>query len=120
MQLCFSSNFIEQQAFNIYENIKKQNNFKCVGVQLAGNEYVDLVSKEDPAILITKVYLEDETGVRYAVVPNPHGLRFANGDISYVEYQHLQKKESRKGVSLFVMAVFIPYILLSALYKLLF
>lgn len=117
--MCFSSNFIEQQAFDIYESMKRQNHFKCVGVELAGNEYAEQVSERDKAVLITSVYLEDKTGVKYGVEPNPLGLRFANGEISYNEYKRLQKKESRKGVSLFVIAVCVPFILISAFFKLL-
>lgn len=57
--------------------------------------------------LITKLLLEGENGILYSIEPDLNGLRFAKGEITYKEYNNIQKGEKFRGiiyVSISIMA----------------
>ena len=108
--MCSTNNFIEQEAYVMSQQIRKETVFKCVKVIYSeGNnpdastqilDSQDYSTVMEPA-LITKVILEDKDGTLYYVEPNPNGLRFAKGEISYNEYKNLQRKETINVFAIF-------------------
>lgn len=89
--MCFSYNIIEFQAYEMSEKIRLNSIYKFVRVEyLEGNN----VKKGSGSALITKVILEDKDGTLYSVEPNPNGLGFAKGEITYKEYNKLQNRET--------------------------
>ena len=51
---------------------------------------------------ITKIILEDKKGALFSVKPDYSGLRFAKGEITYKEYNKIQKKRGWKRSYLFI------------------
>jgi len=97
IHLCFSNNFIEQRAYEMSEDIRKNSLYKFVRVDISGDNSLELQKQNDHwngSALITKVILEDKKGKLYSVEPNLNGISFAQGEITYREYRQLQKKES--------------------------
>ncbi|CAG9609857.1 hypothetical protein NEOCIP111885_03600 [Pseudoneobacillus rhizosphaerae] len=114
--MCSPFHFIEQQAFEMSEKIRKETIYKFVNVEVSessnlesqksyahsnGYEY----NSQPRAGYITKVILVDEKGALFPVEPSMDGLRFAKGEISYKEYNKRQKKETINLVSVFFVAV---------------
>lgn len=101
--MCVSNHFIEQQSYNFSEKIRENSLYKYVGTQLSES---DLVYSNKPPIdhlaFVTKVILEDKDGTLYYVAPNPNGLRFAKQEVTFKEYQKLQKLETRKAIAAFL------------------
>jgi hypothetical protein len=103
--VCAPNNFIEQQAYEMYEKIRGNSVYKFVRVDyfegsIQGSHLQD-DTERNGAALITRVVLEDKEGALYTVEPNPHGVRFAKGEITYKEYKKLQKKETVNGIATF-------------------
>lgn len=98
INMCSSSNFIEQQAYEMSEKIRKASLYKFIRVNYSGGNHLESHS-EVP--LITQVILADKNGTTYSVEPNPIGLRFAKGEITYKEYKKLQKRNSLNGIAVF-------------------
>lgn len=111
--MCSSFDFIEQQAFDMSEKIRKDSIYKFVRVEVSessglhhvhdSNECVQI--SETRHALITKVILEDKDGNQYFVEPTTDGLRFAKGEITYQQYRKRHKRETIKMVSFFFMGV---------------
>lgn len=108
--MCSTNNFIEQEAYIMSQQICKETVFKCVRVIYSeGNSpaaSTQILDSQDYSMvmeqaLITKVILEDKDGTLYYVEPNPNGLRFAKGEISYNEYKNLQRKETINVFAIF-------------------
>jgi hypothetical protein len=123
--MCSSFQFVEQQAFEMSERIRKESIFKFVRVEVSGisglvsqETYVhsDGCARDSTPHLgcITKVILEDEQGVLYTVEPSIDGLRFAKGEITYKEYRKREKKETTTILSVFLMAVGLISVIMSA------
>jgi hypothetical protein len=123
--MCSSFKFVEQQAFEMSEKIRKESIFKFVRVEVSGitglgsqetYEHSDgCVGASSPQLgCITKVILEDEQGALYTIEPNIDGLRFAKGEITYKEYRKREKKESTTMLSVFLMAVGLISVIMSA------
>jgi hypothetical protein len=111
--MCSPFHFIEQQAFEISEKIRKDSIYKFVRVEISessglhqvyGPNNCGKISDTKPAF-IRKVILEDRDGNQYSVEPTPEGLRFARGEITYREYIKRHKRETIKLVSVFFMSV---------------
>jgi hypothetical protein len=97
--VCAPINFIEQQAYEMYENIRKSSIYKLIRVDYSvGNNQ----ESQTGSALITQVVLEDNEGNVYFVEPNSFGVRFANGEITYKEYKKLKKRETLNGIVLFL------------------
>lgn len=97
--VCAPMNFIEQQAYEMYENIRKSSIYKLIRVDYSvGNNH----ESQTGSALITQVVLEDNEGNVYFVEPNSFGVRFANGEITYKEYKKLKKRETLNGILLFL------------------
>ena len=102
--MCVSNNFIEQQAYKISEEIRKNSLYKVIRLDVSGVSSLGIQKQDDQwngKDFITKVILEDTRGNYYSVKPDYNGLRFAKGEINYKEYSKLQKKEDLKGLSYF-------------------
>lgn len=100
--MCSPNNFIEQQAYEMYEKIKNNSvyNFIRVDYSVQGFHSQDDNMRNGSA-LITRVVLEDKDGTLYTVEPNPYGVRFAKGEITYKEYKKLQKRETVNAIATF-------------------
>jgi hypothetical protein len=70
-------------------------------------KFIRIDYSEGGAGYITKVVLEDKDGKMYSIEPNPIGVKFARGEISFKEYKKLQKRDT-----LNVMAIFAGIIVL--------
>jgi hypothetical protein len=124
--MCSSFQFVEQQALEMSEKIRKESVYKFVSVVVCESSrslgfqetYKDTNggvrdSTTRPGY-ITKVILEDEKGVIYTVEPSLDGLRFAKGEISYKEYKKREKKETTTIFSLFLIATGLISVIMSA------
>ncbi|MDM5328254.1 hypothetical protein [Neobacillus sp. CF12] len=103
--MCAPNNFIEQQAYEMYEKIKKNSVYNFIRADYSEGSNLGFHLQGDNIIkgsaLITKVVLEDKDGTQYNVEPNPTGVRFAKGEITYKEYKKLQKRETVNGIAAF-------------------
>lgn len=101
--MCVSNNFIEQQAYKMTEEIRRNSLYQFVGVDYSDGEGVGFQKQDDNRVehnglqpngiaLIKKVFLEDMDGTLYSIEPNLNGLRFAKGEITYHKYRILQRK----------------------------
>ncbi|MDF2858301.1 MAG: hypothetical protein K0Q87_4152 [Neobacillus sp.] len=103
--MCAPNNFIELQAYEMFEKIKKSSVYDFIRVDYSGGSVQGSYSQGDNtrngAALITRVVLEDKDGTLYTVEPNPNGVRFAKGEITYKEYKKLQKRETVIGIAAF-------------------
>lgn len=100
--MCVSNNFIEQQAYEYSEKIRKNSLYKFVRTDSLDENNG---TTRDGLALITKVILEDKDGNLYHVDPNPNGLRFAKKEITYREYKKLQNKETRNAFLTFFVII---------------
>lgn len=101
--MCVSNNFIEQQAYEYSEKIRKNSLYKFVRTDLAeSHSNAKNGASENELALVTKVILEDKDGTLYYVVPNLYGLKFAKKEITYKEYKKLQSKETRNAIFAFL------------------
>jgi hypothetical protein len=128
--VCSPFHFIEQQAFEMSEKIRKETIYKFVNVEISERSILESqksyahsngcdYDSKPWAGYITKVILEDEKGALFPVEPSLDGLRFAKGEISYKEYNKRQKKETINLVSVFLVAVgLISLVMLSVKYYL--
>lgn len=89
--MCSSNNFIEQQAYEMSEKIKKDSLYKFIRVEYSEGE----------AGYITKAILEDKDGTLYSIEPNPIGVKFARGEITFKEYKKLQKRDTVNVMAIF-------------------
>ncbi len=92
MNMCGSTDFIERQVYDMYEAIRSHSIYNLVNVEYSTGSSSDRNSTK--MNLITKVILQDKDGTQYSVEPNPYGLRFAKGEISYKKYKKLQKSQT--------------------------
>lgn len=103
--MCAPNIFIEQQAYEMYEKIKKNSVYNFIRADYSESSNLGFHLQGDNIIkgsaLITKVVLEDKDGTQYYVEPNPTGVRFAKGEITYKEYKKLQKRETVNGIAAF-------------------
>jgi hypothetical protein len=109
--VCAPNNFIEQQAYEMYEEIKVNSVYNFIRVDYSEGRNLGSHLQNDNtrngSALITRVVLGDKDGTLYTVKPNPHGVRFAKGEITYKDYKKLQKKETVNGIAtLFGILVF--------------
>ena len=99
--MCITNNFMEHQAYTISEEIRKQSLYKVVKVEVFGGKSFEFSQQDEQwngKDFITKIILEDKKGALFSVKPDYSGLRFAKGEITYNEYNKMQKKEDVKGV----------------------
>lgn len=118
--MCVSNNFIEQQAYEMSEEIRKNSLYKVVRVDVSGGNSCEFQKQDNQwngKDLITKVTLEDKKGIFYSVKPDHNGLRFAKGEINYKEYSQLQRKEDLKGFSYFFVIIGFFIIMMFALMR---
>jgi hypothetical protein len=102
--MCFSYHFIEQQAFEMCEKIRQHTIYNFVRLEFTQGDREGL-QKQGP-LLISKIILEDKEGTLYCVSPNPNGLKFAQGEITYKEYKKYERKETQNVlVSLLIGSV---------------
>lgn len=103
--MCAPNNFIEQQAYEMYEKIRGNSVYNFIRVDYSEGSNQGFHSQIDntrkASALITRVVLEDKDGTLYTVEPNPNGVRFAKGEITYKEYKNLQKRETVNGIAIF-------------------
>jgi hypothetical protein len=109
--VCAPNSFIEQQAFEMYEKIQKNSVYNLIRVDYSEGSnqvsYSQVNNIRNGSALITRIVLEDKDGTLYIVEPNPNGVRFASGEITYKEYKKLQKREEVNGIAtFFVILVF--------------
>lgn len=97
--MCSSNHFIEQQAYEMSEKIKKDSVYKFLSVEGEAGGY------------ITKVVLEDKDGTLYSIEPNPIGVKFARGEISFQEYEKLHKRDTVNVIAIFsgVVVLFVGF-----------
>lgn len=99
--MCMSTNFIEQQAYEMCEKIKESSVFKFVGVDYlnsSGSRSQDYGINSGG--LIIKIFLEDNNGSLFIIEPDSNGYRFAKGEITYSEYKKLQNKNNVYGLTI--------------------
>lgn len=116
--MCVSNHFIEQQAYQISEEIRKSSLYNMVRVVVSGDGGFGLQQQHNQwngKDLITKVILEDREGMLYSVKPDHNGLRFAKGEITYKEYCKMQKKEDLRGFGYFFMSIGFVFIMMFTL-----
>ncbi|MFB3162752.1 hypothetical protein P5G62_017895 [Neobacillus sp. 179-C4.2 HS] len=103
--MCAPNIFIEQQAFEMCEKIKQNSVYNFIKVDYSEGSNQGFHSQDENtknrSALITRVFLEDKDGTQYTVEPNPNGVRFAKGEITYKEYKKLQKRETVNGIATF-------------------
>jgi hypothetical protein len=103
--VCAPNNFIELQAHEMYEMIRGNSVYNFIRVDYSEGSYQGTHSQVDNtrngSALIIRVVLEDKDGTLYTVEPNPNGVRFAKGEITYKEYKKLQKRETVNGIATF-------------------
>lgn len=121
--VCINNNFIETEAYRITEEIRKNSLYKVVELEVAGANNLSLQKLDEQwnnNDLITKIILEDKNRNRFSVNPDHFGLRFAKGEISYNEYNQLQKKDNLKWFSYSILGIgflmIMLYIILKFLY----
>lgn len=126
--MCTTNNFIERQAYEMSQQIRKESLYKIVRVDYF-EDYSQNAKKRNldtqdfdiasSSALITKVILEDKDRAIYSVEPNLNGLRFAKGEIDYKKYNKLQQRETFNGIATFsaivvffsgVMFIFINFL----------
>lgn len=112
--MCISNSFIEQKAYEICEEIRKNSWYTVVRVDVGGNVLDGQWNGKD---LITKVILEDTKGTYYSIKPDSNGLRFAKGEINYKEYSKIQKKQDLNGLSYFFVIIGFFVIMMFTLMK---
>jgi hypothetical protein len=107
LDMCFSNNAIEQLAYEISKKIYENSIYKIVKIEFIGGHSIELQKQQrDPFVvdagrelpLITKILLEGENGIFYSIEPNLNGLQFAKGEITYKEYNNIQKGEKIRGL----------------------
>ena len=93
--MCAPNNFIELQAHEMYEKIKRNSVYNFIRVDYSDGSYQGSHSQVDHtrnvSSLITGVVLEDKDGTIYTIEPNPNGVRFAKGEITKEEYQEMKR-----------------------------
>jgi Na+(H+)/acetate symporter ActP len=108
--VCDSNNFIEQQAYEWCEKIRKDSVYKFLRVEYSGGNSLGLQKQNNHSqgnqttnrsAIITRIVLEDKDGTVYPVEPNPNGLRFAKGEITFKEYRKLQNRETINFFTIF-------------------
>ncbi|WP_316572377.1 hypothetical protein [Neobacillus sp. YIM B06451] len=103
--MCVSNHAFEMQSYKLSEEIRRNSIYTPVAVVCSGGERVNFGNQfVHPDGFIEKVVLQDKEGNDFEVEPSENGLRFAKGEISYNDYQRLQKKDDRKAIALFAGA----------------
>ncbi|MCM3390502.1 hypothetical protein M3649_20660 [Ureibacillus chungkukjangi] len=118
--MCVNNDFIEQYAYKMYEEINKSSLFTVVRVEGIEGTYLTsqiLKKRWDRKNLITKLILQDKYNNCYVVNPDSFGLKFANGEISYKEYEKLQKLDDFKWISFSLLGISFLCIMLYFLLK---
>ncbi|RTR28157.1 hypothetical protein EKG37_17805 [Robertmurraya yapensis] len=101
--MCVSNNFIEQQAYDLSEQIRKNTRYAYVKTVFSVDGFVSSNIQEGKELpLVSKVILEDDDGTLYQVGPSLNGLKFAKKEITYSEYKKLEKRESRHAILSFL------------------
>ena len=105
--MCLSNDAFELRAYEVSEEIRKNTIYNFVRVEAASGKEVEFSNgpKSIHLELITKVILKDDVGTVYCVEPNANGLSFAKGEITYQEYNQIQKKEMIQGLSVFSVII---------------
>lgn len=101
--MCVSNNFIELQAYEFSEKIREDSLYRYVGVEYSKSN-INRV-EGNGLDLITKVILQDNDGTLYHIDPNSNGLKFAKQEITYKQYQRLQKRETINAFSGFFLII---------------
>lgn len=97
--MCITNNFIEQEAYDISQEIRKCSIYKVVKFEVSGSNSLEFHNQDvqwNGKDLVTKVILEDSKGIYYSISPDNLGLRFAKGEITYREYKKLIKADNLK------------------------
>ena len=117
--MCISNNEIERQAYIMCEKIRRNSIYKPISIEFIGEKQIELqnqpledllVKKDLP--LVSKVILEDEKGMRFDIEPTEIGLRYAIGEITFMEYKQLQNKASKLFVG-YLIALSSGFLLMS-------
>jgi len=115
INLCVSNHFIEQRAYELCEEIRKNSLYKVARVDVSGGTILD--GQWNGKDLITKVIPEDTKGTYYSIKPDPNGLKFAKGELTYKEYSKIQKKANINGFSFFFVVIGFFVIMMFTLMK---
>ena len=104
--MCVSNNAFEMQTDKLSDEIRMNSVYTPVEVVFAEGKRVNIHDNPVlPAGFIKRIILKDKEGNNYEVEPSENGLSFAKGEISYRDYQLLQKKENRKAITLSTGAI---------------
>ena len=104
--MCVSNNAFEMQTDKLSDEIRMNSVYTPVEVVFAEGKRVNIYDNPVlPAGFIKRIILKDKEGNNYEVEPSENGLSFAKGEISYRDYQLLQKKENRKAITLSTGAI---------------
>lgn len=112
--MCVSTHVFEQRALDISEQIQKKSIYKFVRAESVNGKRIEFqeqqlngynASVRRALPLITTILLEDKDGRQYRVEPDPNGLRFAKGKITYEEYKDVQRNENSHGLRLFCITI---------------
>ena len=97
--------------WRIQENLLKDaseserfSKYKVVKVEVFGGEDFEFPQQAEQwngQDFITKIILEDKKGALFSVKPDYSGLRFAKGEITYKEYNKIQKKRMEKELFIY-------------------
>ncbi|WP_082232848.1 hypothetical protein [Halobacillus massiliensis] len=98
--MCVSNNVFELQAYRMYQQIIKSSVYSPITVECAGGRNIDLTCQEvESTDLIKEIALKDKEGHLFRIKPHEEGLRFANGEITYEEYEGIIKINNRKAIT---------------------
>jgi hypothetical protein len=105
--VCVSNDAFEQRAYELSKEIQEKTIYNFIRVEGAGGKEIALENgcQSTHLELITKVFLEDDEGTVYCVEPNVNGIRFAIGEISFKEYNKVQRKEMNQLLTVFTGVV---------------
>ncbi|KGR80077.1 hypothetical protein CD29_03790 [Ureibacillus manganicus DSM 26584] len=106
--MCINNDFIENQSYRIYEEIRKSSLFKVARVEFQEGycwepqfEPIQFNNND----LITKIILKDDNNNSFTINPDDIGLKFAKGEISYKDYLRFQKIDNFKWIGFSILGV---------------
>lgn len=106
--MCFSTDAIEKQSFELTKKIQKLSIYKFIGVEYLGDKKMKSVDWEHTSNdihQITTIFLEDDSGNLYTIKPDPIGLKFAKGHLTYKEYIKTNKQNTKQGFFIFILSI---------------
>ena len=117
--MCINNDFIENQSYRVYEEIRNNSLFKVTRVEFQEGYCWEpqfepfQFNKND---LITKIILKDDKNNHFTINPDDIGLKFAKGEISYKEYLQSQKVDDIKWLGYSILGVGILIAMMLTMY----